>query len=305
MRIYVAGHTGLVGSAVVRAIDQNEALVWVGQTRSELNLLDRSSVFDYVLQECPDAVVIAAARVGGIAANSAQPVEFLSENLQIEMNLLDACHAASIQKVLFLGSSCIYPRLSPQPIREEFLLTGELEPTNESYAISKIAGIKLVQAYRQQYGHRWISAMPTNLYGPNDNFDLETSHVLPAMIKRMHEAKAAKAPSVQMWGTGTPRREFLHVDDLAGACLFLLANYDEPLPINVGSGEDISIMNLALMIADIVGYDGEIIWDISRPDGTPRKLLDVTRIESLGWKHKITLRDGIASTYQWFHDFHC
>jgi GDP-L-fucose synthase len=300
MKIYIAGHRGLVGSALVRAIEKENKDSWVGASRDELDLFDRSKVFNFVKTEMPDAVIIAAARVGGISANNAFPVEFLAENLQIEMNLLESCHAANISKVLFLGSSCIYPRLAPQPIKEEYLLTGELEPTNESYAISKIAGIKLVQAYRRQYGREWISAMPTNLYGPGDNFDLESSHVLPAMIRRFHEAKRDKDSKIKLWGTGTPRREFLHVDDLADACLFLLKNFNESISLNVGCGDDITIRELAETIASVVGYKGELVWDSSKPDGTPRKLLDVSRLNKLGWTHRIPLIQGISDTYQWY-----
>jgi len=300
MKIYVAGHRGLVGSALVRAIEKENKDSWVGASRDELNLFDRSKVFNFVKSEKPDAVIIAAARVGGISANNNFPVEFLAENLQIEMNLLEACHAADIGKVLFLGSSCIYPRLAPQPIKEEYLLTGELEPTNEAYAISKIAGIKLVQAYRRQYGREWISAMPTNLYGPGDNFDLESSHVLPAMIRRFHEAKKNQDSKINLWGTGTPRREFLHVDDLADACLFLLKNFNDDISLNVGCGNDITIRELAETIANVVGYEGELVWDSSKPDGTPRKLLDVSRLNKLGWTHSIPLVQGISDTYQWY-----
>jgi GDP-L-fucose synthase len=302
MKIYVAGHRGLVGSAIVRAIQAEGKDSWVGATRQELDLFDRGRVFDFVRAEKPDAVVIAAARVGGIAANNNFPVEFLAENLQIEMSLLEACHAADIEKVLFLGSSCIYPRLAPQPIKEEYLLTGELEPTNEAYAISKIAGIKLVQGYRKQYGRHWISAMPTNLYGPGDNFDLESSHVLPAMIRRFHEAKESGAQEVAMWGTGSPRREFLHVDDLAKACLFMLDEYDGEIPLNVGCGDDVTIKELAETIAKIVGFNGRISWDPSKPDGTPRKLLDISRLKTLGWSPKISLESGIRTTYKWYQD---
>ena len=300
MKIYVAGHKGLVGSAIVREIEKGKSHSWVGASRQELDLLDRKRVFQFVQSERPDAVIIAAARVGGIAANNNYPVEFLTENLQIEMSLLDACFAADIDKVLFLGSSCIYPRLAPQPIKEEYLLTGALEPTNESYALSKIAGIKLVQGYRREYGRHWISAMPTNLYGIGDNFHPENSHVLPAMIRRFHEAKESGVDSVTLWGTGTPRREFLHVDDLADACLFLLNNYDGDIPLNVGCGEDISIRELAQRVADAVGFLGELKWDSTKPDGTPQKLLDTTKINTLGWKPKISLKDGIFSTYSWF-----
>jgi GDP-L-fucose synthase len=300
MKIYVAGHNGLVGSSIVRAIDSGSKHTWIGKTRAELDLLDRESVFDFLDSEKPDAVIIAAGRVGGIHANSTYPVEFLSENLQIESNLMDAAHAAGIKKLLFLGSSCVYPKLAQQPIKEEYLLTGELEKTNEAYALAKISGLKLVQAYRSQYGHKWISAMPTNMYGPGDNFDLENSHVLPALIRKFHDAKTRGDSSVTLWGTGSPKREFLHADDLGRACLFLLENYDDDIAINVGFGEDIPIRELAELISEIVGFDGVIIWDESKPDGTPRKLLDVSRISALGWKPTIGLEDGIKTTYQWF-----
>ena len=300
MRIYVAGHKGLVGSAVVRQIELGGKHSWIGKTRSDLDLLDRKAVFQYLAQETPDAVVIAAARVGGIHANSSYPVEFLSHNLQIETNLLDASHEAGIRQLLFLGSSCVYPKLAPQPIKEEYLLTGELEKTNEAYAVSKISGLKLVQAYRRQYGHKWISAMPTNMYGPGDNFDLENSHVLPALIRKFHDAKTRGDASVTLWGTGSPKREFLHSDDLGRACLFLLENYDDDAAINLGVGEDIAINELAELIKSLVGFKGEIEWDSSKPDGTPRKLLDVSRIKKLGWSPTISLEDGIASTYKWY-----
>jgi GDP-L-fucose synthase len=300
MKIYVAGHRGLVGSAIVRAIESDGKHTWIGQTRSELDLLDRKAVFEYLAREKPDAVVIAAAKVGGIHANNSYPVEFLTENLQIETNLIDASHAAAIPRLLFLGSSCVYPKLSPQPIKEEYLLTGELEATNEAYALAKIAGLKLIQAYRKQYGHKWISAMPTNMYGPGDNFDQENSHVLPALIRRFHDAKTSGSSSVSLWGTGSPKREFLHADDLGRACLFLLENYDDDVAINVGVGQDISIKELAELIRTTVGYQGDVAWDSSKPDGTPRKLLDVSRITSLGWKPEIILEDGIHSTYSWF-----
>lgn len=300
MKIYVAGHRGLVGSAIVREIESGAKHSWVGKTHSELDLLDRKAVFDYVKREKPDAVVIAAAKVGGIKANSTYPVEFLSENMQIETNLIDASAAADVEKVLFLGSSCIYPKMSPQPIKEEYLLTGELEKTNEAYAIAKIAGLKLIQAYRTQYQRSWISAMPTNMYGPRDNFDLENAHVLPALIRRFHEAKVSGAASVTLWGTGTPKREFLHADDLASASVFLLEKYQGDVPLNVGTGNDVSIKELADLIREIVGYEGEIAWDATKPDGTPRKLLDVSRITALGWQPKISLAEGIRSTYEWY-----
>ena len=296
----MAGHRGLVGSAIVRAIEAEGKHTWIGRTRSELDLLDRKAVFEFLAKEKPDAVVIAAAKVGGIHANDTYPVEFLSENLQIEANLMDGSHAAKIKKLLFLGSSCVYPKLAPQPIKEEYLLIGELEKTNEAYALAKISGLKLVQAYRKQYGHKWISAMPTNMYGPGDNFDLENSHVLPALIRKFHDAKTQRSASVNLWGTGSPKREFLHSDDLGSASIFLLENYDDDVAINVGVGEDIAIKDLAELIKGVVGFEGEIEWDFTKPDGTPRKLLDVSRIESLGWKATISLEDGIRSTYEWF-----
>ncbi len=296
----MAGHRGLVGSAIVRAIEAEGKHTWIGRTRSELDLLDRKAVFEFLANEKPDAVVIAAAKVGGIHANDTYPVEFLSENLQIEANLMDGSHAAKIKKLLFLGSSCVYPKLAQQPIKEEYLLTGELEKTNEAYALAKISGLKLLQAYRKQYGHKWISAMPTNMYGPGDNFDLENSHVLPALIRKFHDAKTQRSASVNLWGTGSPKREFLHSDDLGSASIFLLENYDDDVAINVGVGEDIAIKDLAELIKGVVGFEGEIEWDFTKPDGTPRKLLDVSRIESLGWKATISLEDGIRSTYEWF-----
>ena len=300
MKIYVAGHRGLVGSAIVRNVNAGGNHSWVGATRQELDLFDRKKVFEFVKKQQPDAVVIAAARVGGINANNTFPVEFLTENLQIEMSLLDACHAANVPKVLFLGSSCIYPRMAPQPIKEEYLLTGELEPTNEAYALSKIAGIKLVQGYRREYGRQWISAMPTNLYGIGDNFHPENSHVLPAMLRRLHEAKTSGAKTVTMWGSGTPRREFLHVDDLAEACVFLLETYDGDIPLNVGCGTDVTIKELAETVARVTEFQGTIEWDSSKPDGTPQKLLDTSRINQLGWLPSISLEDGILNTYKWF-----
>lgn len=298
-KIYIAGHTGLVGSALVRYCESN-GINWVGRRHLELDLLDRTEVFRYVAKERPSHVVIAAAKVGGIVANDSAPVEFLSENIRIAANVIDACHAADIERVLFLGSSCIYPRLAPQPIREEYLLTGPLEPTNESYALAKISGLKLIQAYRRQYGRRWISAMPTNLYGPGDNFDLTSSHVLPATIRKFHESKVKGDESVVMWGSGTPMREFLHVDDLAEACMFLLNEYDDETCINVGTGTDITINELAQTVKRIVGFDGEIVWDESKPDGMPRKLLDVSRIRAIGWKHRYELESGIAQVYDWY-----
>jgi GDP-L-fucose synthase len=300
VRIYVAGHRGLVGSAIVRVIEASGNHSWTGKTHSELDLLDRKAVFAYVASENPEAIIIAAAKVGGIHANNTFPVQFLTENLQIETNLMDAAHAAGIPRLLFLGSSCVYPKLAQQPIKEEYLLTGELEKTNEAYALAKISGLKLVQAYRNQYGHKWISAMPTNMYGPGDNFDLENSHVLPALVRKFHDAKTRGDEKVTLWGSGSPLREFLHADDLASACLFLLENYDDEIAINVGTGKDISIKELAELIRGIVGFEGRIDWDSSKPDGTPRKLLDISRITALGWKPTTSLEEGIRSTYEWY-----
>jgi GDP-L-fucose synthase len=298
--VHVAGSRGLVGSAVWRHFEKLGFSALVGPSSAELDLRDRDAVFDFYAQTRPTFVVLAAAKVGGILANATAPADFLSDNLRIQLNVLDAAAAFGVTRALFLGSSCIYPKLAPQPLKEEYLLTGPLEPTNEAYAIAKIAGVLQVQALRRQHGCSFISAMPTNLYGPGDNFDLETSHVLPAMIRRFHEAKTANATSVTLWGTGSPRREFLHVDDLAAACLILLERYDQSVPINVGVGEDVSIRELAEIVASIVGFDGRLDWDTSKPDGTPRKLLDVSRIHELGWKADVALRDGIASTYETF-----
>ena len=300
MKIYVAGHRGLVGSAIVRQIEADGKNTWVGRTRQELDLLDRDAVFKFLLDENPDAVSIAAAKVGGIQANNNFPVEFLSENLQLETNLMDAAHKASIDRLLFLGSSCVYPKFADQPIKEEYLLSGPLEPTNEAYALAKISGLKLIQAYRREYGHRWISAMPTNMYGPGDNFDLENSHVLPALIRKFHDAKVTSSESVTLWGTGSPRREFLHSDDLGRACLFLLEKYDDDIAINVGAGEDLEIRELAERIKDTVGFRGKIAWDNSKPNGTPRKFLDSSRIRSIGWSPSISLSVGISQTYAWY-----
>ncbi len=300
MKIYVAGHKGLVGSAITRNIESNGIHSWIGQTRSELDLLNREAVFSYLLAEKPDALIIAAARVGGIHANAAYPVEFLSENLQIESNLIDGAHAAGIERLLFLGSSCIYPKMAEQPIKEEALLTGPLEPTNEAYALAKIAGLKLVQAYRKEYSKNWISIMPTNMYGPRDNFDSETGHVLPALLRRFHEAKVSGVSEVVCWGSGTPRREFLHADDLASACIAVLKNYDGDIALNIGTGQEISIRQLTELISGVVGFQGKIVWDLSKPDGTPRKVLDVSRIKDLGWAPNIDLIEGIKSTYDWY-----
>ena len=299
MRMYVAGINGMVGSAI--AIEaKSQGYEVLGKSSRDLDLTNRNSVFDEMSKFNPDILIIAAAKVGGIVANSNLPVEFLSVNLQIQTNLLDAAHHYEIDRVLFLGSSCIYPRLAAQPIVESSLLTGELEPTNESYAIAKIAGLKLVEAYRRQFGYRWISVMPTNLYGPRDNFNVETAHVLPALLHRFHIANLTGAKSVDIWGDGSPLREFLHVEDLARACLILLTSYDEPTPINVGSGEEISIQDLAHLISNVVGYGGEVSFNSAMPNGTPRKFLDSTRVRELGWRPQYNLKTGIASTYDWF-----
>jgi len=299
-KIFVAGHRGLVGSAIIRRVESEGFDNLSKRDRSELDLADEEAVQHFFAQEKPGVVIFAAARVGGIKANNDFPVEFLLDNLRIQNNVIHAAHQAGVRKLLFLGSSCIYPKFAPQPIPETALLSGPLEPTNEAYAIAKIAGIKLCQAYSREYGANFISAMPTNLYGPNDNFDLETSHVLAALLRKAHEAKTRKARELIVWGSGKPRREFLHVDDLASACLFLLEKYDSPEIINVGCGADISIRELAELICDVVGFDGELTWDTTKPDGTPRKLLDITKLRDLGWRPTIPLRDGVAQTYDWF-----
>jgi GDP-L-fucose synthase len=299
-KVYIAGHRGLVGSAIWRHLEAQGFTSLVGATSSELDLRDREATRAILELERPAVVIDAAAKVGGILANSTYPADFLSDNLRIQVNVMDAAKEVGVERLLFLGSSCIYPKFAEQPIKESSLLTGALEPTNDAYAIAKIAGILQVQANRLQHGSHWISAMPTNLYGPNDNFDAQSSHVLPALIRRFHEAKESSAREVVLWGTGTPLREFLHVDDLATASLFLLENYDSPETINVGTGIELTIRELAEIVADVVGYDGELVQDISKPDGTPRKLLDVNRINDLGWKAMIPLRQGIASTYSWF-----
>jgi GDP-L-fucose synthase len=299
-RIFVAGHRGLVGSALVRSLTSKGYHNLISRTRTELDLLDAIAVNNFFGDEKPTYVFLAAAKVGGIWANNTYPADFIYENLQIQNNVIDAAHRHGVTKLLFLGSSCIYPKLAPQPIKEEYLLTGPLEPTNEPYAIAKIAGISMCQSYRRQYGSNFISVMPTNLYGEYDNFDPKTSHVLPALLRRFHEAKIASSPAVTVWGTGTPKREFLHVDDMAAACIHLMENYNCPEIVNIGTGEDVTIKELAETIAEVVGYQGEIVWDIEKPDGTPRKLLDVSRLHSLGWQHTTSLKDGIARTYEWY-----
>lgn len=299
-RIFVAGHRGLVGSAIVRRLEQDGYTNLILRGREVLDLTDAAAVNNFFATKRPEYVFLAAARVGGILANSSRPAEFIYENLAVQTNVIHAAYRSGVTKLEFLGSSCVYPKLAPQPITEECLLTGPLEPTNEWYAVAKIAGIRMAQAYRRQYGFRAISLMPTNLYGPNDNFDLESSHVVPALIHKFHEAKLTQAPEVVIWGTGTPRREFLHVDDFADAALFLMLNYDQEAIINVGTGQDITISELTAMIAGIVGYHGRLTFDSTRPDGMARKLLDVSRLKSLGWAPQIPIREGIAATCQAF-----
>jgi GDP-L-fucose synthase len=298
--IYVAGHHGLVGSALVRQLRASGYQRLLFRERGELDLTDQSAVRAFFAQQRPEYVVLAAAKVGGIHANATLPAEFIEQNLLIQANVIDAAYRSGARKLLFLGSSCIYPKLAPQPMREDCLLTGSLEPTNEWYAIAKIAGLKTCQAYRRQYGFDAIAAMPTNLYGPGDNFDLESSHVLPALVRKVHEAKRAGAPKVNVWGTGNPRREFLYVDDLAAALIFLLEHYSEEAPINVGTGTDVTIRELAQLIADTIGFRGELQFDPSKPDGSPQKLLDVSRLTRLGWVARTSLSQGIAATYAWY-----
>jgi len=299
-RIYVAGHGGLVGSGVVRALRGRGYENLILRTHRELDLTDQAAVGRFFQAERPEAVIMAAARVGGIHANNSRPALFIRDNLSIQDNVIDAAYRSGVAKFIFLGSSCIYPKLCPQPIKEDYLLTGPLEPTNEWYAIAKIAGVKMCQAYRREYGFNAISLMPTNLYGPGDNFDLQNSHVLPALIRRVHEAKLRGDDSVTVWGTGTPRREFLHVDDLADAILYFLHNYDAEPIVNIGWGSDVTIRELAEIVMSAIGYTGRLIFDASKPDGTPRKLLDVSRLTDLGWQAKIPLQDGIERTYAWF-----
>jgi GDP-L-fucose synthase len=301
-RIYVAGHRGLVGSAVVRALQQRGYANLVLRTHHELDLTKQDDVNRFFDAERPDAVIMAAARVGGIYTNNSRPAVFIRDNLLIQDNVIDAAHRAAVGKFVFLGSSCIYPKMAPQPIKEEYLLTGPLEPTNEWYAIAKIAGVKMCQAYRREFGFNAISLMPTNLYGPGDNFDLQKSHVLPALIRRFHEAKVRGDETVTVWGTGTPRREFLHVDDLADAVLYLLQSYDAEPIVNIGWGKDVTIRELAEIVMSVIGYSGRVIFDSSKPDGTPRKLLDVSRLTELGWQAKIPLKIGIQRTYAWFKE---
>lgn len=299
-KIYIAGHRGMVGSAITRKLTAEGYQNIVTRTSSELDLRDQNAVNQFFEENSPDYVFLAAAKVGGIMANNIYRADFLYENLQIQNNVIHASHVYGVKKLQFLGSSCIYPKLAPQPMKEEYLLTGLLEPTNEPYAIAKIAGIKMCEAYRSQYQSNFISVMPTNLYGPNDNYDLESSHVLPAMIRKFHEATVNNTGVVKLWGSGNPMREFLHADDLAEACVFLMENYNEPELVNIGTGVDVTIRELAETIAEVVGFEGVIEWDSSKPDGTPRKLMDVSKLQSLGWKHKTNLKEGINLTYQDF-----
>lgn len=299
-KIYIAGHRGMVGSAIVRRLQKDGYTNIITRTSKELDLKEQSAVRDFFAKEKPDHVVLAAAKVGGIHANNVYRAQFLYENLMIESNVIHHAHENGVKKLLFLGSSCIYPKMAPQPLKEETLLSGFLEQTNEPYAIAKIAGIKLAESYRRQYGSNFISAMPTNLYGPNDNYDLNNSHVLPALIRKFHTAKVTNAPAVEVWGSGSPRREFLHVDDLADACFHLMQHYDEEMFVNIGTGEDCTIKELAELIQDVVGYTGVIKWNTEKPDGTPRKLMDVSRLHNMGWKHRIGLREGITSVYAEF-----
>lgn len=302
-KIYIAGHRGMAGSAIKRNLETKGYHNLITRTRSELDLTNQQAVNNFFEIQRPEYVFLAAAKVGGILANNTYPAEFIYENLMIETNVIHAAYATGVKKLLFLGSSCIYPRLAPQPLKEEYLLTGELEVTNEAYAVAKIAGIRMCKHYNQQYGTNFISVMPTNLYGPNDNYDLETSHVMAALIRKFHDAKMKNAPQVVVWGTGAPRREFLHVDDMADACVYLMENYDSSDLgefVNIGLGEDVTIRELAEMIGDIVGYCGEIVYDTTKPDGMPQKLLDVSRLRELGWRARISLRDGIKQAYDWY-----
>jgi len=304
-KIYIAGHRGMVGSAILRKLQQEGFSNFLVASSKELDLRNQQAVEEFFDREKPDYVVLAAAKVGGIVSNNTYRADFMYDNLMIQNNIIHSSYIHDVKKLMFLGSSCIYPRLAPQPLKEEYLLTGTLEPTNEPYAIAKIAGIKMCEAYHAQHGCNFISVMPTNLYGTNDNYDLNNSHVLPALIRKVHEAKMNNAPSVTLWGTGKPLREFLHADDLADACYFLMQNYDEPEFVNIGVGEDISIKDLALLIKSIIGYEGKIQYDLSKPDGTPRKLMDVSKLTALGWKARISLSDGISRVYEEFVSMYC
>jgi GDP-L-fucose synthase len=299
-KIFVAGHRGLVGSAILRKLENDGYTNLIYRTSAELDLRSQKEVIDFFESEQPEYVFLAAAKVGGIVANNNYPADFIRDNLMIQTNIIDASYQFGVEKLLFLGSTCIYPKFAPQPMKEEYLLTGELEPTNEAYAIAKIAGIKMCQSYNRQYGTKYISVMPTNLYGPNDNFDLNSSHVLPALIRKFHKAKVSNAPYVEVWGTGTPKREFLYSDDLADACVFLMNNYEENEIVNIGVGKDISIKDLAEIVKEVTGYKGDIQFDTSKPDGTPRKLVDVTKLHSLGWTESFSLEEGLRKAYDWF-----
>lgn len=303
-KIYIAGHRGLVGSAIARALEKEGFTNLIFRTHKELDLTDQAAVAEFFAHEKPEYVFLAAAKVGGIMANKTHPAEFIYNNLTIQTNVIHSSYINNVKKLLFLGSSCIYPRNCPQPMKEEHLLTGELEPTNKAYSLAKIAGIVMCQSYNEQYGTNFISLMPANVYGPNDNFDSENAHVMAAVIKKFHQAKTGNKPQVVMWGTGGAMREFLHVDDLADACLFLMGNYNDSPIINVGTGEDLTIKELAEKVKNVIGYKGEIVWDTAKPDGIPRKLVDTTKIHSLGWKHSTTLDNGIVSTYEWFKNNH-
>ena len=301
-KIYVAGHRGLVGSAIVRSLKSKGYTNIIGRTHHELDLTDQAAVRAFFDEENPDVVVLAAAKVGGINANNTQPAMFAYENMQIQCNVINESHKHGVKKLLFLGSTCIYPRMAPQPIPEDALLTGPLEETNEAYAIAKISGLEMCKFYKRQYGDNYISCMPTNLYGPYDNYDLSGSHVMPAMIRKFHEAKVNNAPQVELWGTGTPLREFLYVDDMADACVFLLENYDGEQHVNIGTGKEVTIKELAEVVRSTVGYEGEIYWNTDMPDGTPRKLTDVTKLHGLGWTHKVDLEEGVGLAYEWFKE---
>lgn len=301
-KIYVAGHRGLVGSAIVRNLESKGYTNIVKRTHKELDLTNQAAVYDFFEQEKPDVVVLAAAKVGGINANNTTPAEFAYENMQIQCNVINAAHVNKVKKLLFLGSTCIYPKMAPQPIPEDALLTGPLEVTNEAYAIAKISGLEMCKFYKRQYGDDFISCMPTNLYGPHDNYDLAGSHVMPAMIRKFHDAKVNGAKSVELWGTGSPLREFLYVDDMADACVFLLENYSGEQHVNIGTGKEVTIKELAETVKKTVGYEGEIVWNSAMPDGTPRKLTDVTKLHNLGWTHKVELEEGVKLAYDWFRD---
>ncbi len=301
-KIYVAGHRGLVGSAIVRSLNKKGYQNVIGRTHAELNLLEQQDVRDFFEKERPDVVVLAAAKVGGINANNTTPAEFAYENMQIQCNVIKCCHDYKVKKLLFLGSTCIYPKMAPQPIPEDALLTGPLEVTNEAYAIAKISGLEMCRFFKKQYGDNFISCMPTNLYGPHDNYELQGSHVMPAMIRKFHEAKVTNAKTVELWGTGTPLREFLYVDDMSDACVFLLENYDGEQHVNIGTGKEVTIKELAETVKRVVGFEGELVWNKDMPDGTPRKLTDVTKLHNLGFTHKVELEEGIELAYQWFKD---